>query len=516
MKPPADLLLRNARVITLDQTKPRAAAVATKGNRILYVGSEEDIEPLKGAKTKVVDCRGKAVVPGFNDAHCHPIALAASLLSVDCGPSSVRSISDLQAQIRQRSKGTPEGKWIRATGYNEFYLAEKRHPNRWDLDRAAPDHPVKLSHRSGHACVLNSLALKLLGISPETPEPPGALIDRDLETGDPNGLLFEMNSYVESRMPPLSQEEMEHGIGLANEQFLSHGVTSVQDATWSDSLKRWQTLCQFKEQEKFSPGVSMMIGADEVEEFGERGLSTGSDLGGGMRLGGAKIVLHTTTGSLSPPQQELNQLVHKAHRAGFQLALHAIEENEVEAAVAALEYALSQAPKPDHRHRVEHCSVCPPHLVQRLGNIQAVVVTQPSFIYYSGERYLATVSPEDLNWLYPTGSLLKSGLRVAASSDAPVAPVNPLVGIYAAVARTAETGQTLLPQQGIAKLEALQMYTLNSAYASFEEDVKGCIAPNRFADLVVLSEDPTDVPAEEIREIEVAMTIIDGKVVWQK
>jgi hypothetical protein len=208
--------------------------------------------------------------------------------------------------------------------------------------------------------------------------------------------------------------------------------------------------------------------------------------------------------------------VHRAHEAGFQLALHAVEEDTVEAAIIALEYALSQTPKPDHRHRLEHCSVCPPHLVQRLRNIKATIVTQPPFIYYNGERYLATVPSDDLNWLYPIGSLLNSGLRVAASSDAPVAGLNPLVGIYAAVTRAAETGQILLPQEGISRLEALKMYTLEAAYASFEEGVKGCIAPGKLADLVVLSEDPTKVLPEQIKEIEVVMTIVDGKVVWQR
>lgn len=489
--------------------------VAIKGNRILQVGMEGDVASFKGAKTRVIDCQGKTIVPGFNDAHCHPLSLAASLLSVDCIPSSVRSIGELQAQIRQRAEQTPQGRWIRAMGYNEFYLAEKRHPNRWDLDKAAPHHPVKLSHRSGHACVLNSLALKLLGISGETPEPPGGIMERDLGTGEPNGLLLEMNPYVEKSMPPLSEEELERGIGLADEEFLSYGITSVQDATWSDGLERWQILRRFKERGKLVPRVSMMIGIDELGEFERRGLSTGSG-DSQLRLGGVKVVLHTATGCLNPLQEELNQLVQKAHQAGFQLALHAVEEDTVEAAIIALEYALSQTPKSDHRHRLEHCSVCPPYLVQRLGNIKATIVTQPSFIYYNGERYLATVPTDDLKWLYPIGSLLNSGLRVAASSDAPVVGLNPLVGIYAAVTRAAETGQTLLPQEGISRLEALKMYTLDAAYASFEEGVKGCITPDKLADLVVLSDDPAKVPPEAIKEVEVVMTIVDGKVVWQR
>ena len=516
MNSEADLILYNANVITLDRTRPRATAVAVKGSRIIDVGTDEDTRFHKGTRTEIIDCHGRTVLPGFNDAHCHPIALASSLLSVDCRPSSVRSISDIQTQIHHRAKQTHTGRWIRATGYNEFYLAEKRHPNRWDLDKAAPDHPVKLSHRSGHACVLNSLALKLLQISKETPEPQGGIIERDLETGEPNGLLFEMNPYIEKLMPHLSEEELESGIKLANEEFLSHGITSVQDATWSDSLRRWQILRQSKEQQKLIPRISMMIGMDEIEEFEAGNVCHQRSLDSSLHLGGVKVVLHTATGALNPPQEELNQLVHKAHRLGYQIAFHADEEKAVEAAISALEDVLSQIPRAYHRHRLEHCSVCPPHLMRRLKKVKALVVTQPSFIYYSGERYLATVPPDDLTWLYPIGSLCSNGLRVAAGSDTPVVPLNPLVGIYAAVTRTAETGQCLIPRESISCMETLKLYTIDAAYASFEENIKGSISADKLADLAVLSEDPTKVPPEEIKDIAVAMTIVDGEVVWQR
>jgi hypothetical protein len=325
-----------------------------------------------------------------------------------------------------------------------------------------------------------------------------------------------MNTYMERLMPPLSDEELERGMALANEEFLSHGITSLQDATWSDSPKRWQTLRRFKQRGELSPRLSVMIGTEDLEEFEGKGLLTKSEPGATLRLGGVKIVLHTTTGQLTPPQEELNDLAYKVHQAGLQLALHVIEESEVEAAISALEHALSQTTKRNCRHRLEHCSVCPPHLVKRLKNIQAVVVTQPSFIYYSGERYVATIPSPEFNWLYPIGSLLGSGLRVAASSDSPVVPSNPFIGLYAAVTRTAETGQTLLPHESIPALKALEIYTLNSAYASFEESVKGCLAPGYLADLAVVSADPTQVPPEELKDIEVLMTMVDGEIVWQR
>ena len=164
---------------------------------------------------------------------------------------------------------------------------------------------------------------------------------------------------------------------------------------------------------------------------------------------------------------------------------------------------------------MEHCSVCPPHLMKRLKQIGAMVVTQPPFVYYSGERYLATVPPNDLKWLYAIGSLRSSGIRVASSSDAPVVPFNPLVGIYASVTRKAASGQTLLPHESISALDALKSYTVDAAWAGFEEESKGSISPNKLADLVVLSDDPTAVPPDQIMKIHVQMTILDGKVIWQ-
>jgi hypothetical protein len=201
---------------------------------------------------------------------------------------------------------------------------------------------------------------------------------------------------------------------------------------------------------------------------------------------------------------------------GLQLAFHVDEAETLNAAITALEYALSKAPRPNHRHRLEHCSVCPPRLMHRLKETGAMVVTQPPFIYYSGERYLATVPPNDLERLYAIGSLRASGIRVAASSDAPVVPFNPLMGMYAAVTRKTQSRQRLLPHESISPLEALKSYTVDAAYASFEEKSKGSISPGKLADLVVLSEDPSTVPPDRIREIRVLTTILDGKVVWQE
>ncbi len=513
--PAADIILKNAKVITMDARQPAAELVAITGDRISLVAGSDELASAIGATTRVIDCQGKTVVPGFNDAHCHLFSFIRKLLSLDLSPSSVSSIAGIKEAIRRRVPKTPPGTWLSGTDYNEFYLAEKRCPNRWDIDEVAPNHPVVLSHRSLHACVLNSRALSLAGISRETPDPPGGLIDRDLSTGEPNGILFEMLGYIREKvMPPLSGEELGAGIALANRHYLSYGITSLQEATVSNDYRRWQSIGEFKESGKLQSRVYMMLGTQARSQFQEAGLTSGSG-DSQMRLGSVKVMLGEATGQAQPPQEELNLLALDCYRSGLQLAFHAIEENTVEAATSALEYADSHLSIAGRRHRIEHCSECPPHLLERLSKLGTVIVTQPPFIYYSGERYLATVAASQLPWLYRIKSPLESGLIVAGSSDSPVVPNNPLVGMYAAVTRKAESGQVLLPEEAVSPGQALALYTTNAAYASFEEGIKGSITPGKLADIIVLSDDPARVPPEQIKDIKVEMTILGGEVVWE-
>lgn len=511
----ADLILYNAGVITLDQKQPAAELVAVKGNKILGVGGKESLGMFKGAETRLVDCEGGTVVPGFNDAHCHPLSYAATLLYVDCSPAAVKDIAGIQAGIRRRAERAPAGRWVRAAKYDEFHLAGRRHPNRWELDKAAPRNPAILVHSSGSICVLNSLALSLLGITRETPDPPGGRIGRDPETGEPDGLIVGRNEQVERGVPPLDKEELAEGVRLAALEFLSNGITSLQDTGWSNDLNHWQTFQKLKERGILPVRVTVLAGSDNLEEFKNSGLSTGSG-DEQLRVGGVKIALDESTGCPRPPQEDLNDHALRAHKAGFQLALHVNDLYTLEAALAALDFILQEVPRPDHRHRLEHCAVCPPGLLRRLGASGAMIVTQPPFLYRMGDRYLEGVSSDQLGWVYPTGSFLKRGLKVAASSDLPVAPCNPLDGVYAAVARKTETGRTLSPWERVSPLEALKMYSLWGAYASFEDGIKGSITPGKLADLAVLSGDPTRTTPEEIREIKVMLTVIDGRVVWER
>jgi hypothetical protein len=354
----------------------------------------------------------------------------------------------------------------------------------------------------------------MVGISIESPDPPDGLIDRDINTGEPTGLLYRMGDYLSRRIPPLESDQLDQGIKKANDELLSLGITSVQDASSHNGIEQWKMFQHWKDTDILKPRLTMMFGAEGFLAYREQDFETKIDKSQ-LRLGGVKIILDETTGQLKPDQAELNEMVLRIHQAGFQACLHAIEENAVEAACSAIEFALKKSPSPDHRHRIEHCSVCPPPLAKRLASLGIMAVTQPSFIYYSGDRYLRTVSAEELKHLYPIGTLLKSGVRVAASSDCPVAPANPLNGIYAACSRMTETSEAVLSEEKITPEEALRMYGETAARATFHEEIKGSISPDKLADVVVLNADPTKVPINEIQDIKVEITIINGEVVWE-
>ena len=508
-----DLIFFNANVITLDPAIKKANLVAVKNGRIQAVLSNDALRDLNQKQTRLVDCGGKTLLPGFCDAHFHLWASVSHLMTLDLSPqANVSSITDILKKIREYSKTIAPGSWIRASRYNEFYLAEKQHPTCRDLDKAAPDHPVKLTHRSHHAHVLNSLALKQVGISRFTPEPPGGLIDRYTDTGEPNGVLFEMSDFLSERVPWISDKEFNLGLASLNQKLLSLGITSIHEASFINGLKEWESLCSIKTKKDFSPRITMAIG---MKEFEKKHLYSCPVDGEQLKISSVKIILDQTTGRLYPSQKELDRSVLAIHQAGMQASIHAIEQSAVESACNAIENALDKIPNENHRHRIEHCSLCSPPLAKRLAALKIIVVTQPSFIHYNGDRYLKTIAKEDIAHLYPFATLQQSGVLVAGSSDSPIVEPNPITGIYSAISRMAKTGKTIAAKEGIDILSAIQMFTLNAAKVFFDEDLKGSITPGKLADMVLLSKDVTRLSSEEVKGINVVMTIIEGKIVWE-
>jgi len=504
----ADLVLCNARAVTLNPRHPDALTIYIQGDRILKVSNLDFDHSLTSRRTLVIDCAGKTVIPGFHDAHCHVVGYAESLVNVDVSPSLVHSIEDIVRKIKRAASIAPAGSWIRCTGYNEFYLSEKRHPTRHDLDRATTAYPIKLTHRSGHAHVLNTRAMTIAGISNESEEPPGGMIDRDLETGEPNGLLFGMGRYLANVVPPLNDNELDTAIQYAGKALLSQGVTSVQDASPGNDLNRWKQFLHWKKRGLFAPRTTLMFGPEQVETLPLH------DKRSGLRSGAVKIVLDEVRGCLNPPQAELNKMIADVHGRHLQVAIHAVEVTTINAAIDALAFALKKYPLHGHRHRIEHCSICTADNAEKLVKLGAIVVTNPSFIYYSGERYMATVHANQIKHLYALNTMLQAGLKVAAGSDAPVAPPDPLKGIYSAITRKAETGQVVLKKEAVSFMDALRLYTVNAAYSCFQERQLGTIASGKYADLVILDMDSGLVSPDKIADTQVEMTILAGKLVY--
>ena len=458
----------------------------------------------------MINCGGQTVVPGFIDAHCHVLAYAASLSAVDCSPSAEYSIEEILRRISRRAEVTPRGEWIRASGYSEFDLREKRHPTCWELGRAAPHHPVRLDHRSGHACVLNNSALERVGIFADTEEPPGGTISRDLSSSVPNGLLLEMDEWLEGRIPPLSESELSSAVAKASKEFLSRGVTTVVDATASNSLDRWNLLRRLRADGRLVPSLTVMPGAGHIGDFQGAGLIHGySD--SLSAVGHVKIMLTVSGGRLHPSYEAARAMVEGAHSCGFPVAIHAVE---AEAVIAASE-ALATHRVSGLRDRIEHAAECPPNALDTLVKAKPVVVSQPSFIRESGARYVSEFGGE-AEWLYRFRSLEDSGILVAASSDAPVSVPDPLTAIHAAVSRRAASGEVVGGDEKLSIYSALKMHTIHAAYANYLEDEVGTITEGSRANFALLSDDPTTADVEGLLEMRVTMTIAGGEVVWEE
>ena len=506
------LLFRNAAVLTMDPHNPRAQAVLVRDGRIAWVGQDTDVpgQPVD----RVIHCQGATLLPGLNDAHIHLFAYAASLRHLDCGRDAVASIQDIQHLIQDRAQTTVLGHWVRARGYDEYYLKERRHPTRVDLDIAAPAHPVRLDHRSGHACVLNSRGLEVVDIGPDTPDPPEGVIERDQE-GRPTGLLLEMNGYVSQRMRELrGPQQLREGLAEASHTLLRWGVTSLQDASPENDVERWNALCRLQQKGVVRQRLTMMPGINHLRGFVDKGLLAGVG-DHNLRLGPAKLVVTLTTGALHPSAEEVWGLVLDAHQQGFPLAVHAVEEEAVMEVLHSLLQSRRRQGSRRFPDRIEHCSEATPRVQTLLKGSGIAVVTQPGFLYESGERYAAQVPQEIQPWLYPLRALRDLGLPLAAGSDAPIASPDPWWGVYSAITRRDASGLALHPEQGLSLEEALSLYTAGAAAASDEGMVKGSIQPGKLADLVLVDRELAQVEPEELLKTRVVLTVVDGEVVWE-
>jgi hypothetical protein len=514
-------VLKNADVLTMNPLKPYAEAVAIKDEKIVAVGTNKQVQPWIGKQTKVMNLDGKMVVPGFIDTHVHMRGFGRFLTWIDLRDTS--SIGEMQQLLRERVKKTPEGKWILGRGWDQERFMERRYPTRWDLDEAAPKNPVIFTRVCGHICAVNSKALELAGITRDTAAPSGGQIDKDHETGEPTGILQEnAQDLVWDIVPEPSEEELTEMCALACQKAVEAGLTSVH--WFARSPAEIRILQRLHAKGELPIRVYLVVPVEFLDPLIDAGWVIG--FGDHMvKIGSVKILVDgslgaqtaalkqpyndnpSTRGMLLYSQRSLNRLVLKAHRAGFQLAIHAIGDRAVDVALKALEKALEVSPREDHRHRLEHVSVLNESLIQRMKKLGVIASIQPHFVVsdFWVEKRLGKARAR---WVYPFKTLIERGVLIAGGSDCPVEPISPLLGVYAAVNRE------ILPQERITVEEALRIYTVNAAYASFEERFKGSIEAGKLADLVVLSDDLRRIEPSEIKDVKVEMTIVGGKIVY--
>lgn len=529
------LILHNARVITMDPQQPRAEAVAVVGERIAAVGSNDEALSLRSTGTRLIDCRGLTLLPGLHDAHCHLLPTVSSLSGLDCHPNRAGSLDALFQSIRKRAAQVPPGRWIRGFGLDPGQMREGRFPTRQELDQAGPVNPVRLDHDSGHAVVLNSLALAAAGIEATTPDPVEGLIERDPDSGEPTGVLYESAAFLRGRLGNTrSFEELKDGVSELSRKFLSYGITSVQDAGHNNGMGQWETLGSLVEDDVFLPRVTMMAGAGRIGEFLDSGMGWGSG-NQRLRLGHAKIMLTLTTGDLYPGQEDLASLAKSCLDSGFPFAVHAVEQ---EALAAVLE--LSQLGKKagsgtdatgkgrlePPANRVEHAAECPPDLMAQLAVSGATVVTQPGFIYWRGDRYLQQVDPELQAHLYNFPEMRRQRIPVVFSSDCPIIEASPWPGIFSAVTSVTAGGNILRREMdgfgadgqsppGFSLLAALEAYSAAGARAEGTADHKGRIRRGMLADMALVDLPEPGEPVEGLPGKKAKLTILGGKVVWE-
>ncbi|MGM9922751.1 MAG: amidohydrolase [Bacillus sp. (in: firmicutes)] len=514
-KIPADTIIENVSVLTMDPSHPYTKGIAIANGLIVGLLDDNAVWPLASAG-KRINGEGKTLLPGIIDAHCHLRAQISHNLSVPCGREDVCNIEEIQKAIHERAAYTSPGTWIRAAGYDPFYLYERRHPTRLQLDEAAPNHPVRLRHITRHVSVLNSVALALAGIGADTPDPPGVNIERDGKTGIPTGIIYGGDAWLSQHIvPPLAADELQSGAKLLHQELLCKGITSVQDATPSNTafdVRFWASCID----EGWTIPIQLMADihhykdvmdycTDQLTSLQKKRLETGA----------IKVVMEASP-DLSPDLNELKKIVIEATQQSLPVAIHVVTPEMVWSALEAIRNAQEMAPDRKIRHRLEHISLCPDAFLPDMAELQIMAVTNPSLVHEHGDRYLADVEQSEHSWLYLMNSLREAGIPLAAGSDAPVASFDPWAGIQAACTRTTNSGKYVNPAEKLSRYQALEMFTSSAARAAGWETKRGMIRPGLHADFLLVDRHPLFCPDKQLSRIQVCQTWIDGTLVFAK
>jgi len=511
---------------------PIAQAIAIRDGIIAAVGSNEDALAERRAGTEAIDLHGRTATAAFNDAHCHPMHVGFAAAAVNARPEATNSIAQLVARIRERAGSQPPDRWIQARGYDDARFAERRHPNRADLDLAAPEHPVFVVRACGHIAVANTSALGLAGVTATTPDPEGGVIDRD-EHGEPTGILRESAMrFVYDVIPQPSVEEIADALDRAAVLYHAVGVTSVAEA----GIHRPEEMTAYQMLHDRGQGglrTYLMMMVDEMLDGLER---TGIRTGFGdarLRIGPAKLFIDGSIGGRTarmhhPYVGEAENVglwmqtpntfkakFKRAHDLGWQCCAHAIGDAAIDLLLDCYEEAMTANPRPDARHRIEHCEfITDAAVFDRIKRLGVVPIPGTTFLRDFRPVYVQNLGPERLRYANAMRTFIDRGIVAAASSDAPVVTVSPLAGIETMVTRKDFAGDVAFPEEVISFEEAVWAYTWAGAYASFEERVKGSLTPGKLGDVTVLNADARTVAPDDIAAMTVDYTIMDGEIVY--
>jgi hypothetical protein len=522
----------------MDLQRPRAEALAISSGRIVYIGDAAGAQTYKGSRIETIDLKGRVVLPGFVEGHTH--AAHAGMWSgrtwVNC--ENLRSIAEIIATLRAKAAETPPGQWVLGFRYDESQLAEKRHPNRYDLDGVSREHLVFLFHFGQHMIAINSPALQWAGITSSTPDPPGGRIDRD-DRGEPTGLLRETAIVpIRDHLPAYTVEAIYSYLLEGAQVYLSAGVTSVFEAYLGKvgHLKEASAVARHVETRKLPLRYSTAIHYPLWKEL-QGGAGPGLNWGGNPEWVRPAAVKFFQDGSLFAeaalsdpsrtqaksgdqylqiPQEDFDRMVLDAHANGWPVLTHANGDLAIQSVLDAYERAMTAKKRPDPRHRIEHCQLPTDEQLDRMARLGVLPSFFPAHIWHWGDRHLVNFGAERAARLSPMASALRRGLVVGMHNDSPFTPMEPLVQVSVAVTRRSKTGDVLGPEQGISVDQALRAVTLGNAYLAHEEAIKGSLVEGKLGDVVVLEADPYRVKPEEIKDIPVAMTIVAGKVAHKK
>jgi predicted amidohydrolase YtcJ len=544
---PADLVLTNGKVVTMDESLPEAEALAVSGDRIVAVGSAKKIRAYIGDATRVIDLEGKLAIPGFIDSHAHFTGVGEAKMVLDL--TKTKNWGEIVALVGEAAQKAAPGEWIRGRGWHQEKWDQTPDPNvdglpyHQDLSKVSPDNPVLLTHASGHSCLANAKAMELAGISKTTPDPPGGEIVRD-PAGRPIGAFRETAKGLVGRalagyeMKKTEAEQLADegkAIEMAVQECLSKGITSLHDAGASfATIDLYKSLA---EEGKLGIRIYAMIGEGNdrlqdslsryrIEGAGQNHLTVRSIkrfMDGALGAHGAWLLepysdLPTSTGLNTTPLDVIKETARLAIENGFQLCTHAIGDRANREILDIYEEAFSTHPdKKDLRWRVEHAQHLSPIDIPRFGGLGVIPSMQGVHCTSDGPWVIKKLGEDRAReGAYVWRKLIAGGAVICNGTDAPVEDVNPIPSFYATVSRKLKDGSVFFPEQRLSREEALRTYTLNGAYAAFQEDLLGSVQPGKLADITVLSQDIMTVPEDEIPKTEVVMTIVGGQVLYQK